>query len=190
MPYLAFIARLYHGIEAISRQAERIFSALAHLIGDLCGRMLVSKVERMMFIRLNMHLIGEVRKLDAAVPQARARVAKSAQESVAAQEERSNMSVDLTYRYHKWSCELYPSCTCRCSVFSRHFFCDFFLCFGGYIKISMVFDFIFAFRFHDVNGCLYSFKMKHDNRSFACCFYLEFWHENVKSNVRRVYVQG
>ena len=96
MPYLAFITRLYHGIEAISCQAERNFSALAHLIGDLRSRMLASKVERMMFIRLNRHLIDEVRELDAAVAQARARVAKSAQISVAAQEERPNMSVDLT----------------------------------------------------------------------------------------------
>ena len=95
MPYLAFIARLYHGIVTTSCQAERNFSALAHLIGGLCSRMLVSKVERMMFIRLNEHLIDEVRELDAAVAQARARVAKSAQKSVA-QEERSNMSVDLT----------------------------------------------------------------------------------------------
>ena len=50
----------------------------------------------MMFIRLNRHLIDEVRELDAAVPQARARAVKSTQKSVAAQEERSNMSVDLT----------------------------------------------------------------------------------------------
>ena len=96
MPYLAFIARLYYGIEATSCQAERNFSALAHLIGDLRSRMLASKVERMMFIRLNRHLIDEVRDLDAAVAQARARVAKSTQISVAAQEERSNTSVDLT----------------------------------------------------------------------------------------------
>ncbi|CAM9227118.1 unnamed protein product, partial [Ascophyllum nodosum] len=53
MPYLTFIARLYHGIEATSCQAERNFSALVHLIGDLRGRMLASKVERMVFIRLN-----------------------------------------------------------------------------------------------------------------------------------------
>ncbi|CAM9440166.1 unnamed protein product [Ascophyllum nodosum] len=44
MLYLAFIARLYHGIEATRCQAERIFSALAHLIGDLRCRMLASKV--------------------------------------------------------------------------------------------------------------------------------------------------
>ena len=96
IPYLAFIARLYHGIEATSCQAERIFSALAHLIGDLRSRMIASKVERMMFMRLNRHLIDEIRELDAAVAQARARVAKSAQISVGAQEEGSNMPVDLT----------------------------------------------------------------------------------------------
>ena len=33
MPYLTFIARLHHGIEATSCQAERKFSALVHLIG-------------------------------------------------------------------------------------------------------------------------------------------------------------
>ena len=60
MPYLAFRARLYHGIEATSYQAERFFSALAHLIGDLHSSILASKVERIMFIRLNRHLINEV----------------------------------------------------------------------------------------------------------------------------------
>ena len=96
MPYLAFITRLYHGIEATSYPAVQNFSALAHLIGDLRRRMLASKVYRMVFIRLKRHLIGEVRELDAAVAKARARVAKSAQISVAAQEERSNMWVDFT----------------------------------------------------------------------------------------------
>ena len=39
-----------------SCQAERNFSALAHLIGDLRSNMLAAKVERM-FIRLNRHLV-------------------------------------------------------------------------------------------------------------------------------------
>ena len=78
-----------------SYQAERFFSVLAHLIGDLRCRMLASKVERMMFIRLNRNFIGDACELDAAVAQAWARVAKSAHITVAAQEERSNMSVDL-----------------------------------------------------------------------------------------------
>ena len=42
IPYLAFIARLYHGTEATSYQAERNHSALARLIGDLRNSMLAS----------------------------------------------------------------------------------------------------------------------------------------------------
>ena len=40
-----------------SCQAERNFSALAHLSGDLHSNMLASKVERMMFIRLSRHMV-------------------------------------------------------------------------------------------------------------------------------------
>ena len=40
-----------------SCQAECIFSALAHLIGDLRSNMPASKVERVVFIRLNRHLV-------------------------------------------------------------------------------------------------------------------------------------
>ena len=65
MPYLAFLTRLYHGVEATSCQAERNFSALANLIGDLRSNMLASKVELMMFIRLNKHMVDEVRDFDA-----------------------------------------------------------------------------------------------------------------------------
>ena len=61
LPYLAFITRLYHGIEATSCQAELFFSALAYLTGDLRSRMLTIKVERMMFIRLNRHLLDLTR---------------------------------------------------------------------------------------------------------------------------------
>ncbi|CAB1111165.1 unnamed protein product [Ectocarpus sp. CCAP 1310/34] len=96
MPYLAFIARLHLGIEATSCQAERNFSALAHLIGTLRCNMLARKVERMMLIRLNRHLLAEVRALDAAVAQARAMAAKSARESGIAQADRSNKEIDLT----------------------------------------------------------------------------------------------
>ncbi|CAM9594131.1 unnamed protein product, partial [Ectocarpus sp. 6 AP-2014] len=96
MPYLAFIARLYLGIEATSCQAERNFSALSHLIGHLRRNILSRKVERVMLTRLNRHLVDEVRELDDAVALARARAAKSAQKSVACQEERANKSIDLS----------------------------------------------------------------------------------------------
>ena len=38
MTNLAFLARLYHGVEATSYQAERTFSALANLIANLRRR--------------------------------------------------------------------------------------------------------------------------------------------------------
>ena len=95
IPYLAFLARLYHGVEATICQAERNFSALANFIGDLRSNMLASKVERM-FIRLNNHMVGEVRDLDAAKAKAKARVAKSAKQSATAQQERANMVVDVS----------------------------------------------------------------------------------------------
>ena len=107
--YLAFITRLYHGIEATSCQAEQFVSALAHLIGDLRDRILASQVERMMFVRLNRHLIDKVRELDAVDAHARVKVAKSAQISAAAQEKRSNMSVDLAVKIPRmimWSVSL------------------------------------------------------------------------------------
>ena len=81
MSYLAFLARLYHGVEATRCQAESNFSALANLIGDLRSNMLASKVERMMFNRLNKHMVDEVRDLDAAKAKARDRLAKSAKQS-------------------------------------------------------------------------------------------------------------
>lgn len=95
MPYLAFIARLHLGIEATSCQAERNFSALAHLIGHLRCNMLPRKVERMMLIRLNKHLLADIRAFDAAVSRAKAMAAKSADESASAQVDRSNSTIDL-----------------------------------------------------------------------------------------------
>ena len=96
MPYLAFSPRLYHGVEATSCQAERNILAIANLIGDLRSNMLASKVERMMFIRLNKHMVDEVRNLDAAKAKAKARVAKSAKQSATAQQERANIAVDVS----------------------------------------------------------------------------------------------
>ena len=51
--YLAHIARLYHGVEAISCQAQRNFSSLSFLIDTLRASMSPLKVEQMMFLKLN-----------------------------------------------------------------------------------------------------------------------------------------
>ena len=72
MPYLAFLARLYHGVEATSCQAERCLLALAHLVGQLHSNMIAREVERTIFVRLNRHMVDEVRELNAAKAQARA----------------------------------------------------------------------------------------------------------------------
>ena len=48
-----------------------------------------------MFIRLNKHMVDEVRDFDAAKAKAKARVAKSAKQSATAQQERANMVVDV-----------------------------------------------------------------------------------------------
>ena len=58
--------------------------------------MLASKVERMMFIRLNKHMVDEARDLDAAKAKAKARGAKSAKQSATAQQERAGMVVDAS----------------------------------------------------------------------------------------------
>lgn len=63
MPSLALIARLFHGIESSSCQAERNFSTMGYLVGPLVSSMLPCKVERMMFLRLNRRFIPEVRAL-------------------------------------------------------------------------------------------------------------------------------
>ena len=60
-------------IMATSCQAERNVSVLTHLFGYLRSNVIVSKEENIMFIRLTSHLMDEVRELDAAVEQARAR---------------------------------------------------------------------------------------------------------------------
>ena len=53
LPHLPLVARLYHGVEATSCQAERNFSSLSFLIGTLRASMSPFKVEQMMFLKLN-----------------------------------------------------------------------------------------------------------------------------------------
>ena len=49
-----------------------------------------------MFTRLNKHMVDEVRDFDAAKAKAKARVAKSAEQSATAQQERANMVVEVS----------------------------------------------------------------------------------------------
>ncbi|CAN0454320.1 unnamed protein product, partial [Ascophyllum nodosum] len=59
LPYLALLARLFHGVVATSCQAERNFSSLSFLIGTLRASMGPFKVEQMMFLKFNQGCLRE-----------------------------------------------------------------------------------------------------------------------------------
>jgi hypothetical protein len=67
MPRLAKLAAWVHGVDATSCEAERNFSKLSGLIGDLRSAMGGCKVEQCMFLRLNRHRIKEFAAYDAVV---------------------------------------------------------------------------------------------------------------------------
>ena len=56
-PHIGLLARLYAGVDTTSCQAERIFSALKHVVSDMRAGTLPHKVEKMLLLRLNRHLI-------------------------------------------------------------------------------------------------------------------------------------
>ena len=67
LSHLALVARLYHGVEATSCQAERNFSSLSFLIGTLQASMSPFKAEQMMFLKLNQGCLPEVQKYNAVI---------------------------------------------------------------------------------------------------------------------------
>ena len=74
IPHLALLARLYHGVEATSCQAERNFSALALLIGNMRSSMGAFKVEQMMmFLRLNQRCFPEIAAYNRVIDRQQAR---------------------------------------------------------------------------------------------------------------------
>lgn len=56
-PHVGLVARVYLGIDATSCQAERNFSALKLVVSDLRASTSPAKVEKIVFLRLNGHLI-------------------------------------------------------------------------------------------------------------------------------------
>ena len=65
LPHLALFARLHHGVEATSCQAERNFSSLSVLIGALQASISLFKVEQIMFLKLHQGCLPEVKKYNA-----------------------------------------------------------------------------------------------------------------------------
>ena len=61
LPHLALLARIYHGVEATSCQAERNFSSLSVLISISRASINAFKVEeQIMFLKLNQGCLPEV----------------------------------------------------------------------------------------------------------------------------------
>ena len=56
-PHIGLLAKLYAGVDTTSCQAERNFSALKRVVSDMQAGTLPHKVEKMLLLRLNRHLI-------------------------------------------------------------------------------------------------------------------------------------
>ena len=95
LPHLALIARLDHGVEATSCQAERNFSSLSFLIGILRVSMSPFKVEQMMFLKLNQGCLPEVQKYNAVIAAQQERRSQCLQDVQSAQEAAAGEMVDV-----------------------------------------------------------------------------------------------
>ena len=95
LPHLAFVTRLYHGVEATSCQAERNFSSLSFLIGTLRASMSPFKVEQMMFLKLNQGCLPEVQKYNAIISAQQERPSQCLQNVQSAQEAAAGETADV-----------------------------------------------------------------------------------------------
>ena len=95
MPHLAFLARLYHGVEATSCQAERNFYALALLMGNMRSSRDAFKVEQMMFLRLNQRCIPEIAAYNRVIDRQEARRNQCREDTDKAQKEGAGDLIEI-----------------------------------------------------------------------------------------------
>ena len=95
MPHLALLARLYHGVEATSCQAERNNSTLALLIGNMRSSMGAFKVEQMMFLRLNQRCIPEIAAYNRVIDRQKARRNQCREDTDEAQNEGAGDLIEI-----------------------------------------------------------------------------------------------
>ena len=95
LPHLALVARLYHGVEATSCQAERDFSSLSFFIGTLRASMSPFKVEQIMFLKLNKGCLPGVQRYNAAIAAHQERRCQCFQDVQSAQEAAAGQTVDV-----------------------------------------------------------------------------------------------
>ena len=60
---MALVARAFAGIDTTSCQAERNFSSLKLVVSDLRASLGAEKIEKILFLRLNRHLIPGLGKV-------------------------------------------------------------------------------------------------------------------------------
>ena len=87
-PHIGLPARLYAGVDTTSCQAERNFSALKHVVSDMRAGTLPHKVEKMLLLRLNRHLIPGFAEVVKQLEALKAKCDAHAAVSVAAQNAR------------------------------------------------------------------------------------------------------
>ena len=95
LPYLALLARLYHGVEATSGQAERNVSFLYVLIGTLRATMSPFKAEQMMFLKLDQRCLPEIQKYKAVIAAQQKRRSQCVQDVQSAQEAAAKETGDV-----------------------------------------------------------------------------------------------
>ena len=95
VPHLALLARLYHGVEATSCQAERNFSALALLIGFMRSSMGAFKVEKIAFLRLNQRCIPEIAAYSRVIDRQQARRNQCGEDTDKAQNEGADGLIEI-----------------------------------------------------------------------------------------------
>jgi hypothetical protein len=84
-PTLSLLARQFLAVDATSCQPERNFSTLGHVVSDLRSSTASWKVDMLLFLRMNRHMIPEVAALQQAQQQRKSQAAANARAAAAVQ---------------------------------------------------------------------------------------------------------
>ena len=110
-PYLSLLARLYAGVDTTSCQAERNFSALKQVLSDMRAGTLPRKINQMLLLRLNTHLIPDFAIVERELAALKARHDANAKAAVAVQQAREGSTVTQNYCRVACLC-VYVFCLC------------------------------------------------------------------------------
>ena len=95
-PHIGLLARLYTSIDTTSCQAERNFSALKQILGDMRAGTLAHKTEKMLLLRLNRPLIPGFARVEQELEALKVKWDAQEAASVAAQNAQAGTVVNLS----------------------------------------------------------------------------------------------